>query len=94
MRYALTAVAMAVLLLGSSPAAVNPAAVVMAASDVQGGLVVHLGCGDPSTGSGQAGAFTAALRTNESFLVQGLGADADNVTAAKKHIRAGGLYGP
>jgi len=50
---------------------------------IQGGLVVHLGCGD--------GKLTAALRANDSFVVHGLDAD---VTAASKHIQSLGLYGP
>ena len=52
---------------------------------VAGGLVVHLGCGD--------GQLTAALRASDSFLVQGLDADASNVEAAREHIRTLGLYG-
>ena len=87
MRQAMTVVAIAVLLLASSHAAVaDDAADVLGASGVQGGLVVHLGCSD--------GKLTAALRKNDSYLVQGLDADAGNVAAAKKHIRAGSLYGP
>ncbi|MCL5279587.1 MAG: PQQ-binding-like beta-propeller repeat protein, partial [Planctomycetes bacterium] len=50
---------------------------------VQGGLVVHLGCGD--------GTLTAALHANGSFLIHGLDAD---VTVARKHIQSLGLYGP
>jgi len=38
---------------------------------IQGGLIVHLGCGD--------GKLTAALHANDSYIVQGLDAD---VTAA------------
>jgi len=52
---------------------------------VQGGLIVHLGCGD--------GRLTAALRANESFLVHGLDADARNVEKARRHVQALGLYG-
>ena len=58
---------------------------ILATSGVRGGLVVHLGCGD--------GRLTAALRTNERYLVQGLEADAGKVAAARQHIRALGLYG-
>ena len=50
-----------------------------------GGLVVHLGCGD--------GKLTAALRANESYLVQGLDYDAGHVAAAREWIRSLGLYG-
>jgi outer membrane protein assembly factor BamB/SAM-dependent methyltransferase len=58
---------------------------ILAASDVNGGVIVHLGCGD--------GRLTAALRAGGSFLVHGLDADAKNVQMAREHIRALGLYG-
>jgi outer membrane protein assembly factor BamB len=58
---------------------------ILDASGVRGGLVVHLGCGD--------GKLTAALRANESYLVQGLDADAANVETARKYIQSLGLYG-
>jgi outer membrane protein assembly factor BamB len=53
---------------------------------VQGGLVVHLGCGD--------GRLTAELRANDSYVVHGLDRDPENVARARKHIRSLGLYGP
>ncbi|HUV65388.1 MAG TPA: PQQ-binding-like beta-propeller repeat protein, partial [Sedimentisphaerales bacterium] len=53
---------------------------------VQGGLIVHLGCGD--------GKLTAALRANDSYVVQGLDQDSENVAKARRHIRSLGLYGP
>ncbi len=49
---------------------------------INGGLVVHLRCGD--------GKLTAALHADESYIVQGLDAD---VTAARQTIRSLGLYG-
>ena len=52
---------------------------------VQGGLVVHVGCGD--------GKLTAALRANERYLVQGLERDAASVAAARATIRSLGLTG-
>ncbi len=52
----------------------------------QGGLVVHLGCGD--------GKLTAALRAGEGFLVHGLDARAENVQTARRHVRSLGPYGP
>ncbi len=55
-------------------------------SEVQGGLIVHLGCG--------AGELTAALRANERYLVHGLDADLENIRAARAHIQDKGLYGP
>ena len=59
---------------------------ILEATGVQGGLVVHLGCGD--------GSLTAALRLDDRYLVHGLDADADNIQAARTHIRSLDLYGP
>ena len=54
---------------------------------VQGGLIVHVGCGD--------GRLTAALRVNERYLVHGLDTDPANVHAAREHIQAQTQgYGP
>ena len=53
---------------------------------VDGGLVVHLGCGD--------GRLTAALRANDRLVVHGLGRDAANVQRAREHLQSQGLYGP
>jgi outer membrane protein assembly factor BamB len=58
---------------------------ILEASGVQGGLIVHLGCGD--------GRLTAALRANDRFLVHGLDAKAASVEEARRHIRSLGLYG-
>ncbi len=52
---------------------------------VKGGLVVHLGCGD--------GKLTAALCTNDSFVVHGLDADVKNISAARDYVLGLGLYG-
>ncbi|MDP6524785.1 MAG: PQQ-binding-like beta-propeller repeat protein [Kiritimatiellia bacterium] len=54
-------------------------------SGVQGGLVVHLGCGD--------GKLTSTLRVNDRYLVQGLDRNPMNVAVARKNIQARGLYG-
>jgi len=54
-------------------------------SGVEGGLVVHLDCGQ--------GTLTAALCPNERYIVQGLDRDAEKVEAARKHIQSLGLYG-
>ena len=54
----------------------------MDAAGIQGGLIIHLGCGD--------GKLTAAFHANDSYIVQGLDAD---VTAARQTIRSLGLYG-
>jgi outer membrane protein assembly factor BamB len=58
---------------------------ILQATGVRGGLVIHLGCGD--------GKLTAALHANDSYLVQGLDADAANVDKAREHIRSLGLCG-
>ena len=52
----------------------------LAASDIKGGLVVHLGCGDAVE--------TAVLRLGSVYLVQGLDVDAANVQAARKRLLA------
>ena len=51
----------------------------------QGGLIVHLGCGD--------GKLAASLGTVDNGLVHGLDADAKNVRVAREHVHAKGLYG-
>ena len=52
---------------------------------VQGGLVVHLGCG--------TGALTAGLCANERYLVVGLDADAKTVAKAREALSSQGKYG-
>ncbi len=58
---------------------------ILKATNVQGGLVVHVGCGD--------GKLTAALRASDSYLVHGLDTDTANVLAARKHVAGLGIYG-
>ena len=58
---------------------------ILAATGVEGGLVVHVGCGN--------GELTAALRTNDRYLAQGLDTSATQVEEARTHIRSLGLYG-
>jgi len=58
---------------------------ILGATDVQGGLIVHVGCGD--------GTLTSALRASDSFLVHGVDADPSNVVSAREHIRSRGVYG-
>ncbi len=53
---------------------------------VQGGLVVHLGCGD--------GTLTAALRANDRYLVHGLDTNAENVANTRELLHTKGLHGP
>lgn len=59
---------------------------ILTESGVQGGLIVHLGCGD--------GKLTGALRVNERYLVHGLDRDPEKVAKARRHIQSLGLYGP
>jgi SAM-dependent methyltransferase len=54
-------------------------------SGVKGGLIVHIGCGD--------GRLTAALRANESYLVQGLDTELQNLEKAREYIHSFNLYG-
>jgi SAM-dependent methyltransferase len=59
---------------------------IIEAAGIEGGLVVHVGCGD--------GALTAALHLNDRYLVHGLDTRAENVAAARKRVSSLGLYGP
>jgi outer membrane protein assembly factor BamB len=54
-------------------------------SGVQGGLIVQVGCGD--------GRLTAALRANDSYLVQGLDRSESSVQAARAYLQSLGIYG-
>lgn len=58
---------------------------ILDAAGVRGGLVVHLDCG--------GGKLTTALRAGESYVVQGLDTDPDEVERARKTVSAKGLYG-
>ena len=58
---------------------------ILSATGVQGGLIVHLGCGD--------GKLTAALRAGDGYLVHGLDADRANVARARAYVESLGLYG-
>jgi outer membrane protein assembly factor BamB len=55
-------------------------------SGIQGGLIVHVNCGD--------GILTEALRANESFLVQGLDPNIEKVRKAREYISSRQEYGP
>jgi outer membrane protein assembly factor BamB len=52
---------------------------------VDGGLVVHVGCGDVQA--------TASLRRSHRFVVEGLDTDASNVAKARRHFDSLGLSG-
>ena len=71
----------------SAVGAAETAADLVAASGVQGGLVVHVGCGAD-------GAFTAGLRVNERYIVQGLCADAAVASRARANLLKQKLSGP
>lgn len=58
---------------------------VLKQAGVNGGLVVHIGCGD--------GKLTADLHANDAFIVQGLDTDKANVLKAREHVSKRGLYG-
>jgi outer membrane protein assembly factor BamB len=58
---------------------------ILQATGVQGGLVVHVGCGD--------GQVTVALRAGDGYLVHGLDRKAENVEAARRQALAQGLGG-
>ena len=81
---------------------------IIRASGVQGGLVVHLGCGDgrltaalweaasrePRAASDAAPKLGAgSSKLAASLLVQGLDTDPGNIEKAREHIRPKGLYG-
>jgi len=58
---------------------------ILAETGIQGGLIVHLGCGD--------GKLTSALRAGDGYLVQGLDTDQEKVRQARTHVQSLGLYG-
>ena len=72
-------------LAAQDPAPSKRAGEILKASGAQGGLIVHLGCGD--------GRLTAALGRNKRYLVHGLESDAAMVGQARRHFRAEGLCG-
>lgn len=76
-----------VLVSTSSGLAADPgqAREILDATGIQGGLVVHLGCGD--------GRLTAELAAGDAYFVQGLDVDADQVEAARRHVQSLGRYG-
>ncbi|MHC4202552.1 MAG: outer membrane protein assembly factor BamB family protein, partial [Planctomycetota bacterium] len=87
-RTLLASCAMALCLLASlsSPAGAGTAAALVGASGVKGGLVVHVGSGNAE--------FTAGLRVNERYVVQGLRTDAAGVARAREYLRGQKLSGP
>ena len=59
---------------------------ILKATGVQGGFIVHLGCGK--------GKLTAALRPNDRYLVHGLDGNVKNIAQARQYIRSLGVYDP
>lgn len=58
---------------------------ILDATDTEGGLVIHLGCGNAE--------LTVELPASDAYLIHGLDADADNVRRAREYVRSRGLYG-
>ena len=86
----LPVVAMLLLLLCVSAVQSAPpeqqAARILETCGVQGGLIVHVGCGD--------GKVTAALRAGDAYIVHALDRDGADVTEARRYVTSRGLYGP
>jgi len=61
------------------------AAQILEDTNIKGGLVVHLGCGD--------GRLTAALQANDRYIVHGLDTDEEVVARARDYVKSLGLYG-
>lgn len=61
---------------------------ILDATGVQGGIIVHLGCG--------GGRLTAGLRATDAFVVHGLALNASPalVAEARRFVRSQGVYGP
>lgn len=76
------------LALGLAARAVEDAATLLKASDVQAGLVVHAGCGD-----GQLLAGLAAALGEKPILLHGIDTDAAAVAKARANAEAQGLNG-
>ncbi len=58
---------------------------ILDATGTQGGIVVHLGCGN--------GKLTAALRVSDRYTIHGLEANPARVAKARDYIKAKGIYG-
>ena len=65
--------------------AITRARGILDTTGVQGGIVVHLGCGN--------GKLTAALRGSSRYTVHGFEADPAKVAEARNYIQAQGMYG-
>ncbi|NQT36619.1 MAG: PQQ-binding-like beta-propeller repeat protein, partial [Planctomycetes bacterium] len=74
------------IVVATGAAAASEPATALKEAGINGGLVVHLGCGD--------GAVTATLRISDATTVHGLDRDPANVHRARRLIQSTGLYGP
>jgi len=74
------------MLAGSATADSITAEAIYETTGVQGGLVVHLGCGD--------GKLTADLLANDRYLVHGLDTDVACITKTRDLLQSRGLHGP
>ena len=79
----LMTVATAAMASGAAP--LQEARTVLQKANVNGGLVVHVGCGD--------GRLTASLRMGDSYVVHGLDREEANVQTARQYLRNQGLTG-
>ena len=85
MRFTVLSAVTAALLICSLAWAEQSAEDILKATGIKGGLVVHVDCGD--------GKLTAALRAGDSYLVQGLDTDPENIEKTRGHIQSLGLGG-
>ena len=85
MRRTLACAILSAVTVCATASAAQPADDVLKTSGLQGGLIVHLGCGD--------GKRTAALRAGDAFVVHGLDTDPTAVARARQHIQSLGLSG-
>jgi outer membrane protein assembly factor BamB len=70
----------------ATAAAPESARQILDTTGTQGGVVVHVGCGD--------GQLTAALRAGAAYTVHGLDTDPAKVERARRRIQSLDLYGP
>ena len=74
---------------GTQLSASNPkdmANSILSESGINGGLIVHINCGD--------GTLTEALKKNDTYIVHGLDSNQKNITKAREYIFSKGEYGP
>lgn len=84
--FVVCSLAVAVLVGSSEFVSADQASEVLEQSGIQGGLIVHVGCGD--------GVLTAQLRSGPQFFVHGLERDAHRVQAIRQRLLDAGNYGP